>query len=41
MHKIYRDVTFVLIATLLLFSACTPDNETTGDDRDSFTGGWT
>ncbi|HNR48167.1 MAG TPA: hypothetical protein PKN14_02850 [Bacteroidia bacterium] len=41
MHKIYRDVTFVLIAILLLFSACTPDNETTGDDRDSFTGGWT
>lgn len=41
MHKRNREVVFALISALLLFSACTPDNETTGDDRDSFTGGWT
>lgn len=41
MHLRFREVAYALITTLLLFSACTPDNETTGDDRDSFTGGWT
>lgn len=41
MHKRNREVVFAMISALLLFSACTPDNETTGDDRDSFTGGWT
>ncbi len=41
MHLRFREVAYALISTLLLSSACTPDNETTGDDRDSFTGGWT
>ncbi|MBS1763677.1 MAG: hypothetical protein JSS90_01790 [Bacteroidetes bacterium] len=36
-----RKIALAIVTSLLIFSACTPDNNTTGDDRDLFTGSWT
>jgi len=36
-----KEILFLLILVMLAFSACTPENDNTGDDRDKFTGSWT
>ncbi len=36
-----KEILFLLTLVMLAFSACTPENDNTGDDRDKFTGSWT
>ena len=36
-----KQVLFLITLVMLAFTACTPDDDSTGDDRDKFTGSWT
>lgn len=41
MKKIVKLITLISSIAILMFSSCTPDDNSTGDDRDRLTGSWT